>query len=270
MPPHLYTEEHEGTRYKIYPGHVRLRNGYEYTTGQDCCDLCAENAADVRWVSWGRPGTARYPNCVCHIEENNPGSANSNSPSYNAGSCTNTQSTRKKRNIPTTDKRLVSSTKRIKRDTQETDLELAMRSYGSQLRYECGLARMFYDTEAEDTYVERWMTCNWNKTWTRHDTIDECMWVQCLYPPPEPEGSNIVMTWDNNPVEFMDNVSYVCSDDQIRFEWDREMTEFNVTCLPGGSWTEPEEWPICLLCKFLDNLYNIAFKFGNLITYYSC
>ena len=57
------------------------------------------------------------------------------------------------------------------------------------------------------------------------------------------------MTWDNNPVEFMDNVSYVCSDDQIRFEWDREMTEFNVTCLPGGSWTEPEEWPTCLLCK---------------------
>ena len=51
------------------------------------------------------------------------------------------------------------------------------------IRYECGLARRFYDIEAEEHYDERWMTCNWNTTWTKHDSLDECVWVQCLNPP---------------------------------------------------------------------------------------
>ena len=90
--------------------------------------------------------------------------------------------------------------KRQAKAEAETEEEILLRSYGSQLRcvmvdsfnimiphtlhrYECGLARRFYDTEAEQHYDERWMTCNWNTTWTRHDSLDECVWVQCLNPP---------------------------------------------------------------------------------------
>ena len=38
-------------------------------------------------------------------------------------------------------------------DGEETELEIAMKTYGSQLRYECGLARKFYDPEAESEYT---------------------------------------------------------------------------------------------------------------------
>ena len=65
----------------------------------------------------------------------------------------------------------------------ETDLEFAQRSYGSQLRYQCGPARRFLDEDTEEHYDERWLQCNWNKTWTRTDTLDVCDWVQCLNPP---------------------------------------------------------------------------------------
>ena len=42
-----------------------------------------------------------------------------------------------------------------KRETEtETELEVEMRSYGSQLRYECGLARRVFDPEAEEFYDE--------------------------------------------------------------------------------------------------------------------
>ena len=58
-----------------------------------------------------------------------------------------------------------------------------MKTTSYTIRYECGLARKFYDTEAELHYDERWMTCNWNNTWTKFESLDECVWVQCLYPP---------------------------------------------------------------------------------------
>ena len=63
-------------------------------------------------------------------------------------------------------------------ETSESEAELATRSYGSVLRYQCGLARRFYDPELDSLYDERFMTCNWNKTWTVYDTIDECVWTQ--------------------------------------------------------------------------------------------
>ena len=50
-------------------------------------------------------------------------------------------------------------------------------------RYECGLARKFLNKETKKTYDERWMSCNWNKSWTPSDTLDECVWVQCINPP---------------------------------------------------------------------------------------
>ena len=134
----------------------------------------------------------------------------------------------------------------------ETEEELSMRSYGSRLRYECGLARKFWDVEAELHYDERWMQCNWNTSWTLTDTLDECVWVACLDPPQPPEGTDLQLNWDGDQVEFGGNVSYVCDSGKF-FEWDRDMPEYNVTCLEGGTWDEPKEWPICLQCK-------IAFK----------
>ena len=47
-------------------------------------------------------------------------------------------------------------------------------------------------------------------------------------------------------VEFYHNVSYTCSHDGLWFEHDRDMTSFEVMCLPDGSWDVPDEWPFCV------------------------
>ena len=60
------------------------------------------------------------------------------------------------------------------------------------------------------------------------DSLDDCIWVACLYPPDPPEEAFIKSTWDGDPVEFYNNVSYVCQEDDTYFEWDREMTEYNI------------------------------------------
>ena len=134
-------------------------------------------------------------------------------------------------------------------ETSESEAELATRSYGSVLRYQCGLARRFYDPELGQEYDERTMTCNWNNTWTRHEVLDSCVWTQCLYPPDPPPGTRLVSTWSGDPVDFYGNVSYVCEEEELYFEWEREMEEFNVTCLPGGLWDGPTEWPVCVPSK---------------------
>lgn len=130
----------------------------------------------------------------------------------------------------------------------ETEEEIEMRSFGSQLRYECGLGRRFFDPEMEEHYDERWMTCNWNTTWTKYESIDECVWIQCINPPPPPEGTGLESNYEGDAVEFYDNNTYVCQEG-LYFEWDRDMPEFNITCLPGGAWDEPIVWPICLASK---------------------
>ena len=90
-----------------------------------------------------------------------------------------------------------SSQTRRKRDTaQMSDLELEVKSYGNNLRYECGLARRFLDEESTEHYDERVMTCAWNTTWTPLDTLDPCVWVQCLYPPQPPPESNMILVWE--------------------------------------------------------------------------
>ena len=124
-----------------------------------------------------------------------------------------------------------------------------MRSYGSVLRYQCGLARRFYDPDLDLEYDERNMTCNWNKTWTTRDYIDECIWVACLYPPEPPAESLLYMVWSGEPVEFYGNVSYTCQEEGLYFEMDREMTEYNMTCQPGGTWELPSSWPVCVPCR---------------------
>ena len=159
---------------------------------------------------------------------------------------------RRKRNIANLEhqsNKISSIQKKIKRQIAESEEELDLRSYGSKLRYECGLARKFYDPEAEEEYPERWMQCNWNTTWTLYDKLDECIWVQCLYPPDPPSDTLLASTWNGEPVEFHSNVSYVCESDDLYFEVDREMTEYNISCLPGGSWDEPDVWPVCFNCK---------------------
>ena len=146
------------------------------------------------------------------------------------------------------------SLKRYEREASrvETQDEIDRRSYGSRLRFECGKARRFYDPEAEELYDERTIQCNWNNTWSRHDYIDECVWTQCLYPPPSPEGYLLTTTWAGDPVEFYDNATYICDGEELYFEWDRDMAEFNVSCLPGGAWELPDEWPRCVACQFVN------------------
>ena len=56
----------------------------------------------------------------------------------------------------------------------ETPEETQLRTYGSVLSYQCGLARKFFDPELEEFYQERKMTCNWNMTWTTRDYLDSC------------------------------------------------------------------------------------------------
>ena len=144
--------------------------------------------------------------------------------------------------------------KREKRETVETEHEISLRSYGSVLRYQCGLARRFYDPDLDLEYDERNMTCNWNKTWTTRDYIDECVWVSCLYPPEPPAGTFLSMLWSGDPVDFYGNVSYVCEEEGLYFEWDRDMLEFNISCMPGGIWDQPTTWPICVPCEFISTV----------------
>ena len=140
--------------------------------------------------------------------------------------------------------------------TQITEIspETALRSYGSVLTYQCGLARQFLEPELGELYQERNMTCNWNTSWTTRDYLDQCVWTQCLYPPDPPEGHLLVSTWSGDPVDFHDNVTYVCEEEDLYFQWDRNQLEFNVTCQPDGSWPQPELWPTCLSCRSLSVL----------------
>lgn len=140
--------------------------------------------------------------------------------------------------------------RRYKRETGvETGEEIARRSYGSQLRYECGLARKFLDAVTGENYTERWMSCNWNNSWTQPDSLDTCVWVQCISPPRPTNNTQLFLQWQGEPVEFYSNVSYVCREDELYFEWDREMVGYNVSCQEGGGWDEPGEWPLCVRCK---------------------
>ena len=245
-----------------------------YSNGQECCDICYASKPGVDWVTFVTPGSSTPAECKC-IDSNlfQPSLKNVNVQNYadwNYGSCKNkyTYSGRKKREtLQLQDLMLDSvlpilelSQRRYKRETSEgveTQDEIDKRSYGSKLRYECGKARRFYDPELEELYDERTIQCNWNNTWTRHDYIDECVWTQCLYPPPTPEGYLLTTTWSGDPVEFYDNATYVCDGEDLYFEWDRQILEFNVTCLPGGAWELPDEWPRCVPCRLIRMIIHV-------------
>ena len=214
--------------------------GYD---GKECCAWCQQQfpSSNINYVDY-RKGQE----CRCWALTGTPkkaGKAN-----WLWGACS-APAGRRKRSAGNTTVSVAPVERRVARETGlETELELAMRSYGSVLRYQCGPARKFYDPELDELYPERNMTCNWNATWTTRDYVDECVWTQCLYPPEPPGNTLLLSTWGGDPVEFYDNVSYVCPEG-LYFEWDREMPEYNLTCQTDGSWIEPPVWPICLPCN---------------------
>ena len=120
---------------------------------------------------------------------------------------------------------------RIKREAtqQLSDLELELKSYGNNLRYECGLARRFLDEESSEHYDERVMTCAWNTTWTPLDSLDPCVWVQCLYPPQPPPESNMLLVWEVRGTRLDDYKDNVCVP---RESLSTSLTVWP-TCVPG-------------------------------------
>ena len=156
---------------------------------------------------------------------------------------------RKKREITSTRKLVKREESGTPAPEPESEESIAQRSYGSRLRYQCGPARRFFSPDNESYYDDMWLECNWNKSWTPVDSLDSCNWVQCLNPPDPPEEHLLELDWDGLPVEFNSTVSYVCQSDDTYFLWDNTQLEFNVTCLNGGSWDDPDEWPICVECK---------------------
>ncbi len=70
--------------------------------------------------------------------------------------------------------------------------------------------------------------------------------------PPVPEGLGIAPDWDGQPVDFFDNVTYTCENNNLFFEEDRDMEGFEVQCLDSGYFDTPweGEWPTCV-----DNVY---------------
>ena len=242
-------------------------------SGQHCCDTCVETyTRDDRdmWISWVPPGNGGDSmKCRCkyqYLNQSRPPIAGTTTlTAWSRGKChRQSPGNRKKRSLGNymiselnlTDYHVIEEDsyeshfidKRQAPAVIETEEEIEMRSFGSQLRYECGLGRRFFDTEMEEHYEERWMTCNWNTTWTKYESLDDCVWIQCINPPPPPEGTGLVSNYEGEAVEFFDNNTYVCQEG-LFFEWDRDMPEFNITCLPGGAWDDPIIWPICLASK---------------------
>ena len=140
----------------------------------------------------------------------------------------------------------VSSIMRVKRQAAESEEDIAMRSYGAILRYECGPARKFMDPFTKVLYTEQTMQCNWNQTWTPVDTIDPCVWTACLNPPQPPTNTLLKSNWDGLPITFNSTTGYSCMSDDLFFEIDRDLTSWNLTCYSNGSVTEPPSWPNCL------------------------
>ena len=139
----------------------------------------------------------------------------------------------------------------LKRETQPEETEV--RSSGSRLRFQCGVARMFYSPElaGNGTYDERLMQCNWNTSWTVEDSLDSCVWVQCIDPPQPPPETSLKLIWSGDPVEFHHDVHYECEEEGLYFEAGREIENFNLTCLTDGSWDVPSVWPRCISSKNL-------------------
>ena len=71
--------------------------------------------------------------------------------------------------------------------------------------------------------------------------------ISFMFQPPASSGLKLI--WDGSPIEFYGTVGYVCSDKNVFFEMKKDLVQWNVTCLPGGSWDKPKVWPNCVPCK---------------------
>ena len=66
-------------------------------------------------------------------------------------------------------------------------------------------------------------------------------------------SDELCLCCQGEPVNFTDSVAYVCAGDELYYEEDGDMAEYNVTCLPGGGWAEPELWPRCVHCEYINS-----------------
>ena len=41
---------------------------------------------------------------------------------------------------------------------------------------------VFYNMKFNKLLLCRFIQCNWNGTWTKYTSLDECVWIECLYP----------------------------------------------------------------------------------------
>ena len=131
--------------------------------------------------------------------------------------------------------------------------------YGTNLEYHCDLGREFQINATLFSPTVS-LECQWDKTWNPSENVVlptcECklslmiqfheifqhviltfLGVACVNPPIPAEDKNIVVNYVNGTtVAFNDVVTYNCKSDHY-FEEDYNMTGFEVTCLPGGTWT---------------------------------
>ena len=126
--------------------------------------------------------------------------------------------------------------------------------YAYKVTYTCDEARKLRKldflpnaTVIEVFYDSVELTCEWNQTWSPPGPVDPCVWRQCI-DPPLPPGLNLRSLWasDPVPVEFGETARYECEFAGLWFEEDRDMTGFELECLPDGTFDEPDPWPKCV------------------------
>ena len=67
---------------------------------------------------------------------------------------------------------------------------LIPRNYATSLRYQCGAARMFLNSDGSHQATQN-MSCGWDRSWSEDTALLECDWVACLQPPAPPTVANL-------------------------------------------------------------------------------
>ena len=87
-----------------------------------------------------------------------------------------------------------------------------------------------------------------------HFQRDPCVWHQCINPPlpDDNDARNLKFIWDGvTPYEFGEQVRYECKNQALWFEEDRDITHFELECLPDGAIDIPVIWPKCVHSKLV-------------------
>ncbi|TRY77253.1 hypothetical protein TCAL_00122 [Tigriopus californicus] len=121
------------------------------------------------------------------------------------------------------------------------DLSVNLTQYGTTLAYSCPPGQRFVDNSSSQI-----LSCGWNRQWEPSNQLLGCEAVACVNPPLAPNGTRLLNNYTiNDEVAFNDHVPYYCQDGYF-FEQDYNLEFFNLTCHPGGNWSEPVVWPKCL------------------------